>query len=239
MATALLRYLADQDQAVRLADLPGSLIDTDTLTVLDSDGLVEFGCRNHVFVGPDSELQIESGWSFGSCTRPGGRSRIQRVIDSSRADVDQPIELQTHIRLTDQGQIEAARLAIVSKQDQAQPDEVEAATPSTPKAYLWNWTEILDAVKMPDTEENRRQVRRLSDIHNGPITVPVSGGRPVADRTKLIEWWNGLESWFQQLQQQRQDQQATVADQYNYGRTGVVIPGIDGSEKKRRSTKKK
>jgi hypothetical protein len=65
--------------------------------------------------------------------------------------------------------------------------------PAEPKAYLWNWKEILDAVGMNNNTENRRQVRRLNDEFGGPIVVTKSGSKPKAiDKTKLLAWWSRM-----------------------------------------------
>ena len=113
--------------------------------------------------------------------------------------------------------------------------ETDQDKPAEPKTYLWNWKEILDAVGRKDTPENRRHVQRLSDTLDGPIVVPKSGSGPKAiDKAKLLEWWNRIDDLHLELQQQDRDRQGTVADQYDYGSEGTVVPEIGGAVKKRR-----
>jgi hypothetical protein len=111
--------------------------------------------------------------------------------------------------------------------------------PAEPKTFLWNWKEILDAVGVKDNTESRRQVRRLNDEFDGPIVVTKSGSRPRVDKAKLVTWWNRLDDLHLELQQQARDKRATVADSYNYGSEGTVVPDLAGAVKKRRRDAKR
>jgi hypothetical protein len=104
----------------------------------------------------------------------------------------------------------------------------------TPKEYVWNWRELLDAIKLKNDEEHRERVRRAHEHFPGPIDMPGQGGQPRADKRKLVEWWNSLESrWL--TQGEGRNTQATLADQYPHGRDGVVMPEISGHIQQRRS----
>ncbi|MCZ6835975.1 MAG: hypothetical protein O7G85_09400 [Planctomycetota bacterium] len=80
------------------------------LTVCDADGLIEFGTRNHCFVGPDQELRVEEGWDFSSITGPNRKSMKLFIAESLGFSGDERI--RQHVRLTDRGHIRAARLAV-------------------------------------------------------------------------------------------------------------------------------
>ena len=131
----------------------------------------------------------------------------------------------------------AERVAISTEPDQ--DDDGKPIPPAEPKAYLWNWKEILNAVGMTDSTENRRQVRRLNDKFDGPIIVTKTGSRPRVDKVKLLAWWNRLDDLHIELQQEARDRQATAAGQYSYGSGGTVVPEIAGSLKKRRKDAKR
>ena len=121
----------------------------------------------------------------------------------------------------------------------APPDEnQDDETDQVPIEYLMSWREILDELKQKNDEEKRNRIRRLNDMHDGPIIFPGKGAQPTVDKAKLVAWWNGLERRFRELEQQQADRQATVADQVNYGAAGIVVPGISGGVKKRREDRK-
>lgn len=133
----------------------------------------------------------------------------------------------------------AARIVVGTKST-ADQEQAVGTIPAEPKAYLWGWTEILDAVGMKDNTENRRQVRRLNDLFDGPIVVVGSGSKPQAiNKTNLLAWWNRLDDLHRELQQQERDKQATAADSYSYGSGGTVVPNIAGAVKKRRRDAKR
>ncbi len=98
----------DLEQGFPVCELPPVLLNADLLTVLDADGVVEFGRRNHSGSGP-SDLRIERGWTWGSLTGPNKKPMRQIVAEA--ADDDARIRL--HVRLTSSGRIEASRAALV------------------------------------------------------------------------------------------------------------------------------
>jgi hypothetical protein len=103
-----------------------------------------------------------------------------------------------------------------------------------PKEYLDGWQSILVALGMKNNEAERRKVSRTNKEMGGPIIVPGRGSQPKVDRARLIEWWNGLEMRWQALDNQTQGARLEAEAQHNYGREGVVVPGIGGQVKKRR-----
>lgn len=109
----LLRYLADRpDQMAAVFELPNRLHDPNVLTVSDADGLIEFGTRNHCWVGPigKSELRVEKGWNFSSVTGPNCKSMDEIIAEALTSTDDKRI--RQHVRLTAQGRVRAARLNV-------------------------------------------------------------------------------------------------------------------------------
>jgi len=111
----------------------------------------------------------------------------------------------------------------------------EAAQLPRPKQYLFGWPEILDALGRKDSKEERARIKRLNELHVGPIITPGKGGQPKVDKVTLLEWWNGLEERFAEVAQRRADAQATIQAGHEYGRDGRVLPDISGDEKRRRT----
>lgn len=124
----------------------------------------------------------------------------------------------------------------VEKAAQAEPPFKEA--PQAVPQYLWNWREILDALKMPNNKESIRRVREANQQYDGPIILPSKGGQPKVIVGKLLEWWSKLEEQIRAREQERDDTKATLEEKYNHGRDGVVLPDISGHVKKRRRKKK-
>jgi hypothetical protein len=114
-------------------------------------------------------------------------------------------------------------------------EEASARAPEPLPAPLCTWREILAAVGMKSNEEDREKVRKLNNKYGGPIKIGTRGKQPTAIKADLLAWWNTLERLVAEKQQQEADEKATVADQYNYARTGRVAPGIGGSVRQRRS----
>ena len=107
-----------------------------------------------------------------------------------------------------------------------------------PVKLLASWREILIALGMKNNREDKQKVSRLNKTYNGPIVIPGAGKQPIADRAKLIEWWNRLEI---ELHDRRNQARGTTADaesQHDYGRTGKAAPGIGGGVKRRRKDRK-
>ena len=103
-----------------------------------------------------------------------------------------------------------------------------------PNRYLKSWSEVLDAVGLPKTEEKRRYVRQANAKYEGPIILPSRGGQPFVEREKLLTWWNELEKRVAEAEQKRVNTRATLQDQHNHGRDGTVLPGISGHIQRRR-----
>jgi hypothetical protein len=120
---------------------------------------------------------------------------------------------------------------------------VAPSPPSTPPGnaesvdYLVSWREILDALSMKNNKDNQRKVRGLHDGYGSPILMPPQGGQPKVVKTKLLDWWHGLERRFEEEQQREADRRETVKETYNYGRDGRVVPGIQGHIKRPRKDK--
>jgi len=102
-----------------------------------------------------------------------------------------------------------------------------------PVVYLFSWREILATLELRNEAENRRRVRRLNDLEEGPILFPRRGGQPKVSRAKLLAWWDRLEERWAELWHRRQDKAATVQATHPYGRTARVVPGISGSIRRR------
>jgi hypothetical protein len=111
------------------------------------------------------------------------------------------------------------------------------STPArSPATYLLSWRQILDAVGLKNNDGNRRNVRDLNERYQGPIIPPPQGGQPRANKTKLLEWWNGLEiRW--ETEGSGLNTEATIEARHAYGKTGEVVPHIEGYVKKKRRTK--
>lgn len=135
------------------------------------------------------------------------------------------------------------RVALLRKAlagEQAEP----AATPTAadalpPKSYLVNWREILIALGLTYSSEDRERVRYANDQYNGPILFPGQGAQPKVNKAKVVEWWNGLEAQWSVGDSRARDSKPTVAAQHNYGKGGVVVPGIAGGVKRRRADRKR
>ena len=91
---------------------------------------------------------------------------------------------------------------------------------------------------MKNNGEDREKVRSLNNQYAGPIVTPKQGAQPKVDKTKLIEWWNGLETQWTAGYSRGRDAIPTAGVQHNYGREGVVVPEIAGGVKKRRKDRK-
>ena len=110
----------------------------------------------------------------------------------------------------------------------------EIGEPVEPKHYLLTWRAILEALNQIHTDESKERVRKLNEKYSGPIIMGGRGEQPKVTREKLLEWWNGLESRFRELEARDRDRQATVESQYKHGRDATAVPEIGGHVKKRR-----
>jgi hypothetical protein len=109
------------------------------------------------------------------------------------------------------------------------------ATDPSPARLLFGWGHILNALGQPNSRPAKRRVRTLNVLYEGPIILPGPHHQPVADKDKLLGWWNGLEERFRELEQRRADREATLAARHPYGRNGTVLPDISGHVKHRRA----
>jgi hypothetical protein len=106
----LLRLLAKADatRGVAFTRLAKPLLEENLLTVCDADGVIEFGTRNHCFIGViGAKLNVESGYSFGAVTGPGRKPMRDILAEAMNYRGDQRIALR--VRITSKGRIEAAR----------------------------------------------------------------------------------------------------------------------------------
>lgn len=127
----LLRYLADQpDEMAAVIELPGRFRAPDLLTVCDADGLIEFGTRNHCHVG-HGELCVEKGWNFASITGPNRKPMKQFIAETLGFSGDERI--RPHVRVTAEGRVRAARLAV---------DRPARQTEQKPNANETDWRDV-------------------------------------------------------------------------------------------------
>lgn len=117
---------------------------------------------------------------------------------------------------------------LVTPSDQQPPSGVNAAH------LLIGWRDMLDAIRRPDGEQET--VRRLNDAYDGPILIR-QGAKPLADKIKLIEWWNSLLERVKNIEDRKRDELASIGTNasYQHGTTSsMVVPDISGVVKKRR-----
>ena len=118
------------------------------------------------------------------------------------------------------------------------PNEATSSTkPPPPKVYFTSWRELLLALDLKNTAEMQNKVRSLNKSHDGPIVLPRKGSQPKVERSVLLEWWNGLQDRFEVIRGRESDAAATTQNQHAHGKSGIVVPDIGGSIKKRRSDK--
>ncbi len=108
---------------------------------------------------------------------------------------------------------------------------------AAPLEYLMNWREILDCLDLSNDDEKRGHVRKLNKNYDGPIILPSRGGQPKVEKTRLLTWWNHLESKWE-TGGRGLNTQATVEEEYQHGKIATVLPEIGGHIKKKRSDKK-
>jgi hypothetical protein len=121
---------------------------------------------------------------------------------------------------------------------EAAADRPQEPGVGSPVEYLLSWREILDVLGMKNNTEERDKVRNLSDHYDGPILVPGRGSQPKVVKTKLLEWWNGLEIQWEVGHNRERDSKPTASDRYSYGKDGTVVPDIAGGVKRRRKDRK-
>jgi hypothetical protein len=133
------------------------------------------------------------------------------------------------------------KAVVAARQETANSEAAESGsqTPPATKAattYLLSWREILNAVNLPSNNENRRRLRQLNESHDGPILFIGQGAQPKVAKNKLVDWWNGLEQRWAELDQREADAHGTTEDRYAHGKEEVV-PGVSGHVKRRRRKK--
>lgn len=121
----LLAFLSEQPRnRCAIEDLPRRFLNADVLTVMDADRLLEFGHRNHCWVG--SNLVVEDGWEFVSITGPNKKPMSEFIKESLEFDGDGRI--REHVQLTGPGRVEASRLVVAEKsvmEVEPKPSEIE------------------------------------------------------------------------------------------------------------------
>jgi hypothetical protein len=204
-------------------------------------------------------LRILYGFDYcsptGAKVRSGGQAAAKREEEPPVAGMDPARACESAVGVDTSSMPEPESLVPVAIEHQSgtEPDssDVEKATGAgkaiapaagaaavvllEPVAYLMSWHEILKAVNERNTPEKRQCVRMFNERYDGPIIMPAQGGQPKVERSKLLNWWNGLEQAFRDSSQKQLDRQATTANQFEYGRNAIVVPDLAGSVKKRRT----
>lgn len=121
-------------------------------------------------------------------------------------------------------------------EDSTKEDLGPIAADTEPKRYCFGWPDVLAAIELNNSLENRTRVRGLngSPHHPGPIIFGGKGMHPKTNKEKLIEWWNALEKRWEELSQRELDQETTVSQTFPYGREAKVVPQVGGRVKRRR-----
>jgi hypothetical protein len=106
--------------------------------------------------------------------------------------------------------------------------------PATPADRLIGKEQILEALQQP--ADLWDWIVRASKKLNGPI-ITRRGGKAVADRGRLLEWWNVLEDRQQESAQRQMDRAAVSEGVYPVGKVDLA-PDVDGYVKKQRKPSK-
>jgi len=178
---------------------------------------------------------------YGGLTDPKRRPEVYPgLLPLTKEAIDRFVGSTAELRrcFTEWGVPDEAEVEVPSDSKPAEVKDQGGRMEQAPIEYLMNWREILDELKQKNDQEKRNRIRRLNDMHGGPIIFPGQGAQPTVDKAKLIAWWNGLEKRLRELEQQQADREATVADQYKHGADGIVVPGIIGGVRKRRKDQK-
>jgi hypothetical protein len=104
----------------------------------------------------------------------------------------------------------------------------------TPANLLASWREILIALGLKNNRADKGKVSRLNKTRAGPIIISGQGKQPLADKAKLIDWWNKLTIQYETGFNRARDAQPTAENRHDYGRDGEVAPDVSGAIKKRR-----
>jgi hypothetical protein len=139
----LLAWIAQHpDGTLFVSALPQQLRDPDVLTVADSRGLIEFGCRNHIYVG--GKLVIERGFDFTSITGPG---RIPMRDILSKDTNCEHSELRLRVRLTSMGRTAVAEYRV------GQDGETRPAVPKRPSENAFKAWRLRDLTGLRTQQE--------------------------------------------------------------------------------------
>ena len=115
-----------------------------------------------------------------------------------------------------------------------------------PFVPLTSWAEIFAALNEPhdkacwkNDEATRDKIRKLNHDFDGPIKLPKGKGKqPLVSKAVLKAWWDGLSEAFDartdEAKAEDDSKIETVGESHPYGRSGTVVPGIDGSIKRTR-----
>lgn len=107
---------AQGEHGIRLDKMPTRFLNTNLLTVCDAERVIEFLQRNHEY--KDDNLSLFNGWDIRHFTGPNMKP-LAAFIGEILA---KPDAIAEHVRLTGEGRVEAARLAL----------EQPAAAPAKP-----------------------------------------------------------------------------------------------------------
>lgn len=191
----LLKHLANRsEQGVAVADLPTHLMDANMLTVMDADGLIEFGHRIHYWRG--KQLVVQENWEFVSVSGPDKKPMTAFVAESINWQDDERI--RPHVRLTAKGRVEASRVAAAgTPEDGAQPDQwrpigllgnPDSATINAVRRVIadWdgvNWAAVRAVLEHAGQPQDRIRTMTTEDVRQyfavGQKTITMKlGGNP-------------------------------------------------------------
>ena len=114
------------------------------------------------------------------------------------------------------------------------PDAVD----EPPAKLLTSWRDILITLGKRNNAEDRQAVTRLAKNYDGPIRFPGRGCQPLANKSRLLTWWNRLEMEMEDRINQARGAEADGKSNHAYGRSGRAAPAVGGSVKERRKDRK-
>lgn len=181
----LLRHLADRpDEMAAVIELPERFRDPIVLTVSDADGLIEFGTRNHCFVGPvgKQELSLESGWNFSSVTGPN-RDPMEKILAGALISTDDE-RIRLHLRLTAKGRIRVARL---------KTDRMATVVEPKTRTSETDWRDIRQRLERlrEQGEQYTTQAKLAAKLTCSPSTI----NKAISRSTKLNAWKAEAIAW--------------------------------------------
>lgn len=127
-----------------------------------------------------------------------------------------------------------------SGQQPAEPATTQLSVVGEPILLLRGWRDIVEILRLAETmpkatySERRRRLAYLNRAYGGPIQIGKRGSQPVVDRSALLAWWQSLTTQAEGKMTRDRDLQATVAATHLYGRTGIVVPDLGGSIRRRK-----